>query len=287
MNKKYRRALIAGNWKMNMLPSDVREYMDVLRPGISRKKSCDIAICAPYVVMPALLKACRDTRIAVGAQNVSEYDKGAYTGEVSSSMLRDLGAKYVIIGHSERRQYFGETDETVNTKTIRVLEHEMIPIICVGETKQQREWGLTETHVTYQVLSAIHDLSEKDVRRCVIAYEPIWAIGTGVTATATDAQAVCAHIRTILRKNYGARTARTVTILYGGSMNSSNALELLYQPDIDGGLIGGASLSPRDFASIIATTGMVVTAQTPEPGDEEASEKPADDEAAQVEAAQE
>ena len=258
MNKKYRKALIAGNWKMNMLPSEARGFMDELKPLIPKKKTCDIAICAPFVIMPALMKASRDTRLAVGAQNVSEHEKGAYTGEVSGAMLKDLGSKYVIIGHSERRQYNGETDTTVNTKTRTTLDLGMTPIICVGESLDQRERGLTLPLITFQIKAAIHGIDEKQLRRCVIAYEPIWAIGTGKTATAEEAQEVCAHIRTVLRKTFGARTARAVTILYGGSMNASNAEELLAQPDIDGGLIGGASLKPADFAKIIAATAIAL-----------------------------
>lgn len=266
MNKKYRKALIAGNWKMNMLPSQARGYIDELKPLIPRKKTCDIAICAPFVIMPALMKAARDTRVAIGAQNVSEHEKGAYTGEVSGEMLKDLGTKYVIIGHSERRQYNGETDLTVNTKVRSVLDLGMTPIICVGESLEQREMGLTLPHVTYQIRAAIYGLDEKQIRRCVVAYEPIWAIGTGKTATAEQAGEVCGHIRTVLRKSFGARTARAVTILYGGSMNASNAEELLRQVDIDGGLIGGASLKPLEFSKIITATAIVSTAEAPEEG---------------------
>ena len=254
MNKKYRKALIAGNWKMNMLASEAKGFVDALKPELPKQKTCDVAICAPFVVMPALMKAVGGSRIGVGAQDVSTQDKGAFTGEVSVAQLKDIGTKYVIIGHSERRQYHGETDEMVNTKSLKTLAGGMTPIICVGESLDQRERGLTMAHIEYQVRAALHGMSEEMVRRSVIAYEPIWAIGTGVTATADQAEEVCAHIRSVIRKVFSARTARSTTILYGGSMNAGNAAELLSKPDIDGGLIGGASLKPVDFSKIIAAT---------------------------------
>ena len=254
MNKKYRKALIAGNWKMNMRPSEAKGFVDALKTELPKQKSCDVAICAPFVVMPALMKATGGSRIGMGAQDVSAHDKGAYTGEVSVAQLKDIGTKYVIIGHSERRQYHGETDELVNTKAKNTLIEGMTPIICVGETLDQRERGLTLPHIEYQVKAALSGMTEEMVRRCVIAYEPIWAIGTGMTATADQAEEVCAHIRGVIRKVFSARTARSTTILYGGSMNAGNATELLSKPDIDGGLIGGASLKPNDFAKIIAAT---------------------------------
>ena len=254
MNKKYRKALIAGNWKMNMLPSQAKGFVDELRALLPKQKTCDVAICAPYVILPALMKATKDTRIGVGAQNVSEHEKGAYTGEISLAMLKDLGTKYVILGHSERRAYNGETDETVNAKAENVLAEGMIPIICVGESLEQRERGLTLSFIEYQVKAALYGVPDESIRRCVIAYEPIWAIGTGKTATAEQAEEVCAHIRGVIRKDYGARSARAVTILYGGSMNAGNAEELLSKVDIDGGLIGGASLKPVDFSKIIEAT---------------------------------
>lgn len=254
MNKKYRKALIAGNWKMNMLPSEAKGFIDELKTEMPKQKSCDVAICAPFVVMPALMKATNGCRIGMGAQDVSSHDKGAYTGEVSVAQLKDIGTKYVIIGHSERRQYHGETDELVNIKAKNTLMEGMTPIICVGESLAQRERNLTMSHIEYQVTAALSGMTEEMVRRCVIAYEPIWAIGTGITATADQAEEVCAHIRTVIRKGFSARCARSVTILYGGSMNAANASELLGKPDIDGGLIGGASLKPNDFAKIIAAT---------------------------------
>ena len=254
MNKKYRKALIAGNWKMNMLPSEAKGFVEALKAEMPKQKSCDVAICAPFVVMPALMKATGGSRIALGAQDVSAHDKGAYTGEVSVAQLKDIGTKYVIIGHSERRQYHGETDELVNAKSLKTLDAGMTPIICVGESLDQRERGLTLPHIEYQVRAALTAMSEEQVRRCVIAYEPIWAIGTGKTATADQAEEVCAYIRGVIRKAFSARTARSTTILYGGSMNAGNAMELLGKADIDGGLIGGASLKPADFAKIIAAS---------------------------------
>lgn len=261
MNKKYRKTIIAGNWKMNMLPSEAKGFIDELKTQLPAKKSCEVAICAPFVVMPALMRAAKDCNIGMGAQNVSEHEKGAYTGEVSGAQLKDLGTRYVIIGHSERRQYNSETDELVNIKARNTLAQGMIPIICVGESLEQRERGLTIMHISYQVKAALYGMTEEDVRRCVIAYEPIWAIGTGKTATAEQAEEVCAAIRGVIRKEYGTRTARAVSILYGGSMNANNAEELLDKPDIDGGLIGGASLKPGDFARIIAATARDMVAQ--------------------------
>ncbi|HHU22301.1 MAG TPA: triose-phosphate isomerase [Clostridiales bacterium] len=254
MNRKYRKVIIAGNWKMNMLPSKVKRYVEELRGAMPKFKTCNIVLCVPFPMIPNLRKATRDSRIAVGAQNVNEHEKGAYTGEVSISMLEDLNVKYVIVGHSERRQYFGETDFTVNAKVKSLLDAGIVPIICVGESLEQREFDLTMEHISYQIKAALHGLAPEQVRKCVVAYEPIWAIGTGRTATSEQAQEVCEHIRAIIRRGYGARVARSVSILYGGSMNSQNSAELLSMPDIDGGLIGGASLDPAEFARIIEAT---------------------------------
>ena len=196
-------------------------------------------------------KAFKDLRISVGAENVYFEEKGAYTGEISADMLKDLAVKYVIIGHSERRQYFGETDVSVNKKVHAVLNAGMSPIICVGESLEQRETGITNEWIALQVKSALYGVPADKLRRCIIAYEPIWAIGTGKTATAEQAGEVCSNIRATIRSLYGARVARSVTIQYGGSMNPKNAAELLAQPDIDGGLIGGAALKPDQFVEII------------------------------------
>ncbi|HHU05047.1 MAG TPA: triose-phosphate isomerase [Clostridiales bacterium] len=251
MNRKYRKTVIAGNWKMNMLPSEVKPYADTLRALAGKTKHCEVVICAPFVMLPQLIKALRDCRIAVGAQNVSDKDSGAYTGEVSANQLRDLGVKYVIIGHSERRSYFGETDEMVRAKVTAAIGAGLIPIICVGETLEQREMGVTKDLISMQVKLALSAVPPEKMRRVIFAYEPVWAIGTGKTASAEEAGEVCSHIRAIIRSLYGARIARAVTIQYGGSMNKDNAAQLLSMPDIDGGLIGGASLDPEHFAAII------------------------------------
>ena len=202
-----------------------------------------------------MIKAGKEAKVITGAQDVSKFDKGAYTGEISASQLDDAGVRYCIVGHSERRQYHGEDDLLVNAKVHALLEKGIIPIICVGESLEQREMGLTMAHINYQVRAALCGVDATTLRRCVIAYEPIWAIGTGKTATSEQAEEVCREIRAIIRDIYGARAARSVSILYGGSMNAKNAAELLAQPDVDGGLIGGASLKPADFAAIIAATG--------------------------------
>jgi len=251
MNKKYRKPVIAGNWKMNQLHSGTKDFMDELKPLLPKTRSCETVLCVPYPLLYGMVKACRGTRVAVGAQDVSVHDKGAYTGEVSAAMLKDLGVKYCIVGHSERRAYHGETDQLVNQKAKKLLEAGITPIICVGETLDERERGLTMDLISLQVRGTLNGLTDAEVRRCVIAYEPVWAIGTGKTATAEQAQEVCEHIRGVIRKLYDAKTARSTVIQYGGSMNAKNAAELLACPDIDGGLIGGASLKPADFSVIV------------------------------------
>ncbi len=255
MNTRYRKTIIAGNWKMNMLISDIKPFIDEIKPLLPRTKACETVLCVPAVNIAAMLKAGKDAKIAVGAQDVSKYEKGAYTGEVSASQLADAGVKYCIVGHSERRQYHGEDDLLVNAKTRALIANGINPIICVGESLEQREMGLTMAHINYQVRAALNGVAATALRRCVIAYEPIWAIGTGKTATSEQAQEVCREIRAIIREMYGARPARSVSILYGGSMNVKNAAELLAQPDVDGGLIGGASLKPADFATIVNASG--------------------------------
>lgn len=255
MNTKYRRTIIAGNWKMNMFVSDVKPFIEELKPLMPRIKSCETVLCVPAIDIPAMLKAGKEAKVITGAQDVSGFDKGAYTGEISASQLDDAGVRYCIVGHSERRQYHGEDDLLVNAKVRALLDKGITPIICVGESLEQREMGLTMAHINYQVRTALCGVDAAALRRCVIAYEPIWAIGTGKTATSEQAEEVCREIRAIIRDIYGARAARSVSILYGGSMNAKNAAELLAQPDVDGGLIGGASLKPADFAAIIAATG--------------------------------
>ena len=254
MNRKYRKTVIAGNWKMNMLASAVKPFMEELKENLPKVKTCEVVVCTPAVMIPAAIKAGKDCKTAIGAQDVSQFEKGAYTGEISAAQLEDIGAKYCIVGHSERRQYHGETDMMVNAKAKALLEKGIQPIICVGESLEQREMELTMEYVSYQVKAALSGLDAAQLRRCVIAYEPIWAIGTGKTATSQQAQEVCEGIRSVIRELYGARPARAVSILYGGSMNAKNAFELLSMPDIDGGLIGGASLKPVDFSEIIKAT---------------------------------
>ena len=251
MNRRYRKTIIAGNWKMNKTASETKKFAEELKRLLPRAKWCDVVICVPAVNIPAAMKACKDLRVSVGAQNVFYENSGAYTGEVSAEMLKDLGVKYVIVGHSERRQMFGETDFTVNKKVLASLSADLQPIICVGETLAQRELGVTMELIALQVKSALAGVPAEKVRKCVIAYEPVWAIGTGKTATAQQAAEVCTFIRATIRHLYGARIARSVTVQYGGSMKPANAAELLAQPDIDGGLIGGASLDAGQFVEII------------------------------------
>ena len=254
MNRKYRKTVIAGNWKMNQLNSGVKPFMEQLKEAMPKARNCDVVLCTPAVMISTMVRAGKDCRVYAGGEDVSKYEKGAYTGEVSADMLADVGAKYCIVGHSERREYHHESDSLVNEKAKALLNKGIVPIICVGESLDQREKELTMEYVAYQVRAALAGIDASQIRHCVIAYEPIWAIGTGKTATAEQAQEVCCEIRAVIRKLYGARSARAVSILYGGSMNAKNAAELLSMPDIDGGLIGGASLKPADFAAIIAAT---------------------------------
>ena len=250
MNRKYRKTLIAGNWKMNKTPSETKTFMTELKGILPKGRWCDIALCVPAVCIPAAARAMRETRIGIGAENCNANASGAYTGEISTAMLVDAGCKYVIIGHSERRA-MGETDAEVNAKVKAALEAGLIPIVCCGETLEQRESGITEEWITMQIKLALAGITEEKIRKVVIAYEPIWAIGTGRTATPEQAEEVCQLIRTVVRKLFGSKNARATTIRYGGSMNDQNAYDLLAQPDIDGGLIGGASLVPEKFVKII------------------------------------
>ena len=251
MNRHYRKTIIAGNWKMNKTASETVAYAMELRGLLPEGVRCETVLCMPALNITTAQKAFKGTKVAVGAETMHYEEKGAFTGELAPGMLTDLGVKYVIIGHSERRQYYNETDQSVNRKVRAALNAGLVPIVCVGESLAQREMGVTGELLAYQVMSALSGVSAKELRRVVIAYEPIWAIGTGKTATAQQAQEACEGIRALLRKKYDARAARAVSILYGGSMNAKNAKELLSMPDIDGGLIGGASLIPADFATII------------------------------------
>jgi len=252
MNKNLRRTVIAGNWKMNMLTSGIKAYAGGLTPLIPGfQKWCEAVICAPFVMLSEALQAFEGSGVGVGAQNMSEHGSGAFTGEVSGPQLADLGAQYVIIGHSERRELYGETDASVNGKIKAALEASLVPIVCVGESLKQRETGVTFDFVSMQVKAALFGSPADDLRSLVIAYEPIWAIGTGLTATPDDAQDVCHEIREVIGSLYGNSVADSIPVLYGGSMNDKNAFDLLAKPDIDGGLIGGASLKPEAFAAIV------------------------------------
>ena len=254
MNSK-RRTVIAGNWKMNFTPAEATAFINEIKPMVAGKDACDVIFCAPYVTIAAAQAAAAGSNIRIGAENVHFADHGAYTGEVSARMLTECGVQYVIIGHSERRQYFGETDETVNQRTRAALAAGMTVILCLGEVKEQRLAGITREVVSMQTKLDLAGVSAEDMKRVIIAYEPVWAIGTGRTATAQQAEEVCRQLRAVVRGLYGARKARAVSILYGGSMNAKNAAELLAQPDVDGGLIGGASLKPADFAAIVEAAG--------------------------------
>ena len=251
MNRRYRKTIIAGNWKMNKTASETKKFAEELKALLPKAKWCDIVVCVPSVDIAAAIKGFKDARVSVGAQNVFYEKNGAYTGEVSADMLKDLGVKYVIIGHSERRQYFGETDLTVNRKVLSALEAGLHPIICVGETLEQRELGITMELIALQVKSALAGVPAEKLRKCVIAYEPVWAIGTGKTATADQAEEVCGQIRKVIGEVYGEAVAEATTVQYGGSMNAKNCEELLSKKDVDGGLIGGASLKAPDFAVIV------------------------------------
>ena len=250
MNRKYRKTLIAGNWKMNKTPSETKAFMTEFKSILPKGRWCDMALCVPAVCIPTAVRAMRETRVGIGAENCNANASGAYTGEISTGTLVDAGCKYVIIGHSERRA-MGETDQDVNKKVLAVLEAGLIPIMCCGESLEQREADITNEWITMQIKSGLQGVPEEKIRKVVIAYEPIWAIGTGKTATPEQAEEVCESIRTVIRKLYGSKNARAISILYGGSMNEKNAYELLAQPDIDGGLIGGASLVPEKFVKII------------------------------------
>lgn len=251
MNKAKRKAIIAGNWKMNKTASEAAVLVDELIPAV-KDASCEVVICTPYTDLVTAVAKTQGTNIHVGAENVHFEKSGAFTGEISADMLVDLGVEYVIVGHSERRQYFAETDQTVNKRTLAALNAGLKVIVCVGESLQQREEGVTEELVRMQTKIALRDVTAEQMANVVIAYEPIWAIGTGKTATADQAQEVCAQIRKVLAEVYGEAVAEATTVQYGGSMNAGNADELLGKLDVDGGLIGGASLKAPDFATIVA-----------------------------------
>lgn len=250
MNKSLRKAVIAGNWKMNKTPAEAKELIAAIAPLV-KDAGCDVVACTPFVDLSSAQEAAEGTNIQIGAENCHWEKSGAYTGEISADMLVSMGVKIVIIGHSERRQYFGETDITVQKRVRAALDAGMTVILCVGETLEQREQGITSELVAMQTKIALGGVSAEELKRVIIAYEPVWAIGTGKTATAEQANEVCHTIREVICELYGKASADEITIQYGGSMNAANAAELLAQPDVDGGLIGGASLKPNDFAVIV------------------------------------
>lgn len=244
-----RRKVIAGNWKMNMTPSQAVELVAQLKPNVNNP-DVDVVFCVPSIDIVPVVEAVKGTDIHIGAENVYYEEKGAYTGELSPEMLVDAGVSHVIIGHSERRTYFHETDKDINLKVHKAIEHNIIPILCCGETLEQREQGVTLDFIKNQITEAYAGVTKEQVLNTIVAYEPIWAIGTGKVATTEQAQEVCGFIRTVIEGLYDKTTADQIRILYGGSVNAANAAELFAQPDIDGGLVGGASLKP-DFADIV------------------------------------
>ena len=243
--------VIAGNWKMNKTPAEAKELIEAIRPLVA-DAACDVVVGVPFVDLSVALEATKGTNIGVAAQNCHWEKSGAYTGEISAEMLKAMGVGYVILGHSERRTYFGDTDVTVQKRTRAALDAGLTVILCVGEYLEQREQGITSEIVDMQVKVALGGVSEEELARVIIAYEPVWAIGTGLTATDEQANEVCAHIRETVKGLYNADAAAALTIQYGGSMNAGNAAGLLAQSDVDGGLIGGASLKAPDFATIVA-----------------------------------
>ena len=244
-----RKKIIAGNWKMNMTPTEAVALVNQLKPLVVNDE-VDVVFCVPAIDIIPAMEAAKGSNIRIGAENMSFEEKGAYTGEISPNMLVDAGVKYVIIGHSERREYFAETDETVNKKVLKAFEHGITPIICCGESLTQREQGITIDWIRQQVKIAFLNVTADQAKTAVIAYEPIWAIGTGKVATTEQAQEVCAAIRACIGEIYDEATAEAIRIQYGGSVSAASAPELFAQPDIDGGLVGGASLKP-DFGAIV------------------------------------
>ena len=244
-----RKKIIAGNWKMNMTPSEAVELVNTLKSLVVTEEA-DVVFCVPAIDIIPVVEAAKGSNIQVGAENMYFEEKGAYTGEISPNMLTDAGVKYVVLGHSERREYFAETNETVNKKMLKAFEHGLTPIMCYGETLEQREQGVTMDFIRQQVKVGFQNVTADQAKTAVIAYEPIWAIGTGKTATTEQAQEVCKAIRECIAEVYDEATAEAIRIQYGGSVNAATAPELFAQPDIDGGLVGGASLKP-DFGKIV------------------------------------
>ncbi|MBR1562979.1 MAG: triose-phosphate isomerase [Ruminococcus sp.] len=252
MNKQVRKAIIAGNWKMNKTRPEAKELLEAIKPLVANAEGkVEVIACVPFTNLETAVAATAGSNVKVGAENVHFEKSGAFTGEISADMLIEVGVEYVVIGHSERRQYFGETDETVNKRTKAALAAGLKPIVCVGELKWERECNITEEVIARQIKLDLWDVTAEELKNVVIAYEPVWAIGTGLTATPDQAEEVCAFIRATLAKLYDQAVADAVTIQYGGSMNAGNAAELLAKPNIDGGLIGGASLKAPDFNTIV------------------------------------
>ena len=251
MNRQTRNTVIAGNWKMNLTPSKAKAVIEELKPLVAGKDNCTTILCVPFVDIATAVEAAKGSNIKIGAQNVHFEEKGAFTGEIAADMLLEIGAEYVIIGHSERRQYFGETNETVNKRVLAALKAGLKVILCVGEVLEEREQDITSEIVSLQTKIALLGVDEEMMKNVIIAYEPVWAIGTGKTATADQADEVCGIIRNVLEAKYGKTVAEATTIQYGGSMNAANSAELLSKVNVDGGLIGGASLKAVDFSVIV------------------------------------
>ncbi|MBQ7089921.1 MAG: triose-phosphate isomerase [Clostridia bacterium] len=245
-----RKYVIAGNWKMNNTPAQTTALINEMKPLVADAK-CDVVLCVPYVDIAAAIEAAKGSNIKIGAENVHFAASGAYTGEISAEMLTACGVEYVVIGHSERRQYFGETDQTVNLRTLAALKAGLKAIVCVGETLEQRELGYTETLLKYQTKMALTNVTAEQLKNVIIAYEPVWAIGTGVTATDDQADEGNGFVRAAVAEMFGAEAAEEITVQYGGSMNAKNAEGLLAKPNVDGGLIGGASLKAEDFSVVV------------------------------------
>ena len=245
-----RKKVIAGNWKMNHNPEEAKKYLAEFIPMVKDATS-EVVLCVPYLDLKCMVKHAKGSNVHIGAQNMHWEEKGAYTGEISGSMLQSIGVEYVIIGHSERRQYFAETDDTVNKKIKAAFANNLKPIVCVGETLEQREQGVTDAHIAKQISEALKGLSAEEVAKSVIAYEPIWAIGTGKTCDSTEANRVIKHIRSVVEKEAGKEAADAIRILYGGSVKPETIAEQMAQSDIDGALVGGASLKADSFADIV------------------------------------
>ena len=250
MKKEVRKAVIAGNWKMNKTPSEATALINEMKPLVAGA-DCDVVLCVPFVDIAAAVEAAKGSNIKIGAEDVHFKESGAFTGEVSAKMLKEAGVEYVVIGHSERRQYFGETDQTVNLRTLAALSEGLKPIVCVGETLEQRELGYTETLLKFQTKMALTNVTAEQMKDVIIAYEPVWAIGTGVTATDDQADEGNGFVRAAVEEIYGKDVAEATTVQYGGSMNAGNAEGLLSKVNVDGGLIGGASLKSADFSTIV------------------------------------